>query len=513
MSPSISPPNETRRLAYALVACTLAVHVLVAIATPYEFHRDEFLYFSMGTHLRLFHMDFPPLIALLSEAVRHTTGVSVFTYRVVPGIIGTGLVALVLLAVRQFGGGRMAVLLAALAMLSSPLFMRTASLFQPVVLDQLAWMAALYALLRLEQTGDQRWWLALGGAGGLGLLAKFSIAFIGVGVLVALLATPHRRALLTRGPWLALLIALVIGSPSVIGQVTNDWPIFEQMAQLQRGQLDRVTWGEYAGTQMLFIGPAMILAITGLMALLRGPLARHRAIGIACAATFILLGALHGKPYYVGPIYPMLLAAGAVRIEQLTGRWRSVTAWGVGLASLVFGLLLLPVGLPIVPPEPMARYASAMGIQAATQTNRGTQLSLPQDYADMTGWREKAEAVAHVVESLPAEERAKVVIYGNNYGQAGALDLYGRRLGLPPVVSLAGSFYLFGPGARRGDVVVTLGVRADDLRDLRCASLTDAGRVKNPWGVSEERDVPLFVCRSPAITVQEIWRRNHPHWG
>ena len=509
----MTQPNDARRLAYALAACVLAVHVLVALLTPYEFHRDEFLYFSMGTHLRLFHMDFPPLIALLSEAVRHTIGVSVFTYRLVPGIVGTGLVALVLLAVRRFGGGRMAMLLAAGAMLSSPLFMRTASLFQPVVLDQLAWMAVLYALVRLEQTGDRRWWLAIGAAGGLGLLAKFSIAFLGVGVLVALLATPHRRALLTRGPWFALLIALVIGSPSVIGQVTNDWPIFAQMAELQRGQLDRVTWGAYAGFQILFIGPAMIIAIAGLLALLRGSLAQHRTIAVACASTFLLLGALHGKPYYVGPIYPILLAAGAVRIEQLSGRWRGIAAWGVGLTALAFGLLFLPVGLPIVPPEPMARYASAMGIQAATQTNRGTQLSLPQDYADMTGWREKAEAVARVVESLTPAERAAVVIYGDNYGQAGALDLYGRRLGLPPVVSLAGSFYLFGPGARRGDVIVTLGAGADDLQGLSCASLTDAGRVKNRWGVPEELDVPILICRSPKLTVQEIWRRNHPHWG
>jgi hypothetical protein len=208
-----------------------------------------------------------------------------------------------------------------------------------------------------------------------------------------------------------------------------------------------------------------------------------------------------------------LFAAGAVRIEQLTGRWRSVTAWGVGIASLAFGVITLPFGLPILPPEPMARYAAALGLQAATQTNWGTQLTLPQDYADMLGWREKAEAVAHVVESLTPADRAEVVIYGNNYGQAGALDLYGRRLGLPPVVSLAGSFYLFGPGARRGDIVVFLGVRAEDLHDLKCASLTDAGRVKNPWGVPEEREVPLFVCRSPAVTVQEIWRRNRPHWG
>jgi len=511
MSPDTTSPNDTRRLAAAILAFSLALRFVAALITPYDFHRDEFLYFSMGTHLRLFHMDFPPLIALLSEAVRHTIGVSVFSYRFIPGIVGTALLALVLLAVRQFGGGRMATVLATIAMFSSALFMRTAALFQPVVLDQFAWTAVLYTMVRLEQTEDQRWWMAMGTAAGLGLLAKFSILFIGVGVLAALLLTPHRRDLLTRGPWLALLIAVTLGSPSLIGQMTRDWPIFEQMAQLQRGQLDRVTWFEYLTAQTLFLGPAIGIAIAGLVSLLRGSLAKHRAVGVACVATFVLLGFLHGKPYYIGPIYPILLAAGAVAIERSARRvW---VAWSLGGATVVFGLLSLPFGLPVVPPAPMARFAVTMGVQATTQTNRGTYLALPQDYADMLGWREKAEAVAKVVQSLAPEERANVVLYGANYGQAGALDLYGRRLGLPPVVSLAGSFYLFGPGERRGEIVVFLGVRPESLRDVGCQSLEVVADIVNAWAVEEERDVPIVVCRSPAVTVQEIWRRNRPHWG
>lgn len=504
-------PHDARRLAVAILAFSLALRFVVAMITPYEFHRDELLYFSMGTHLRLFHMDFPPLIALLSEAVRHTIGVSVFSYRFVPGIVGTALLALVLLTVRQLGGGRTAAILVTIAMFSSALFLRTAALFQPVILDQLAWTAVLYTIVRLEQTNDQRWWLAMGAAAGLGLLAKFSILFIGAGVFAALLLTPHRRDLLTRGPWLTVLIAVALGCPSLIGQMTRNWPIFEQMVQLQRGQLDRVTWFEYTTAQVLFLGPAIGIAIAGLVSLLRGSLAKHRAVGVACVATFLLLGFLHGKPYYIGPIYPMLLAAGAVAIERSARR--VLIAWSLGGATAAFGILSLPFGLPVVPPAPMARLAVAIGVQATTQTNRGTYLSLPQDYADMLGWREKAEAVQRVVASLTPVEREQVVLYGANYGQAGALDLYGRRLGLPPVVSLAGSFYLFGPGDRRGDIVVFLGVHAESLHDVGCKTLQEVARVKNPWGVDEERDVPVLLCRSPKVSVQEIWRRNRPHWG
>jgi 4-amino-4-deoxy-L-arabinose transferase-like glycosyltransferase len=502
-------------LIVGLIVLKLVVHLVAAGMTPYEFHRDEFLYFSMGTHLRLFHMDFPPMIALLSELLRHTVGVSVFAYRVFPAIVGTLLCALALLGVRRMGGGRTALVLTGVAMLSSPLFMRTATLFQPVVLDQLWWTAAIYALLRLEQTDDPRWWWVLGLAGGLGLLTKFSIFFIGFGVLVALLVTPRRRALLGPGPWIALGVALVIGSPSLIGQINFDWPVIHQMEGLQRGQLDRMTWGEYLANQVLMTGPSVLLAVAGAVALTwRGPLARYRPVGIACVATFLLLGVLHGKPYYAGPVYPILFAAGAVWIERVgRARLRRAMAWSLGLASAAFGIAVAPFGLPIVPPEPMARYAAAAGITAATQTNWGTQLQLPQDYADMLGWREKVDAVALVVASLTPAERERAVLYGANYGQAGALDLYGRRLGLPPVVSLAGSFYNFGPGERPGNVLVLLGVEPEDLDDLACRSLEMPARVTNAWAVPGEDDVPVLVCRGPRMTLWEIWKREGPKWG
>lgn len=516
--PLAAGPEGSRRalavVAVALIAFKLAIHVAAAVFTPYEFHRDEFLYFAMGNHLQLLRMDFPPMIAMVAEAVRAVAGSSLFAYRALPALFGTGIVWLAVLSARELGGGRTAQVLTAVAVIFNPLFLRSASLFQPVVLDQFWWMLGFYALVRLADASDRKWWILLGVAGGLGLLSKFSILFFGAAVLAGVLLA-RRRDLLTTGPWMALGIALVLGAPSIIGQVALNWPLFDQMAGLKDGQLDRITIAGYVGEQLLWGPAAFVFAVAGALAFVRSPvLAQHRVVGWSAIAAFVLYAVTKGKSYYVGPIYPVLFAGAGVWVEQIARPvLRRTVAWSVVGLTVLFGVATLPFGLPFLPPEPMARYAAATGVTAGVRTNWGDVLALPQDYADMTGWREKAEAVAAVYQRLPLAEQAEVVLYGNNYGQAGALEFYGRQLGLPRVVSLAGSFYLFGPGERPGKIVIFLGVRRSDLEELGCASLDEVARVTNRWGVPEEQDVPILLCRRPKLTIQEVWKVEHPHWG
>jgi Dolichyl-phosphate-mannose-protein mannosyltransferase len=498
--PSTSP--AWRVIAWLAVA-TLVLHLVANAVTPYGFHRDEFLYFAMGRHLRLFRMDFPPAIAILSEAVRGTLGDSLSAIRLVPALFTTLLVVLAGVFAWELGGGRYAQFLAGLAVLGSPLFMRSGNLFQPVVLDQVAWSLGLLALTRLARTGDGRWWLAIGAACGLGLLAKFSIAFIGLGILVATILTPMRRQLGTRWPWLGAALALAIGSPSIVGQIRLDFPIVLQMQGLSEWQLQHVTPFGFVVAQFLF-GPGTLLALAGAVGFaVVAALRPFRVVGWACVATFLLLLGLRGKAYYFGPAYPALYAAGAVTLEHIVrprlGRW---VRWGmVGLVS-AFGVFALPLGLPILPPQVMVHYAGNIG--AARRTNQGEFGQLPQDFADMLGWEAQVRAVARVYHELPPAERDEVVIVGDNYGEAGALDFYGPRYGLPPPISAAGTFWQFGPGQRPGTVVIVLGEEPRSLHDY-ADSVVLAARVANPWGVAEERDVPIVVGRRPRTTIQALW--------
>jgi hypothetical protein len=346
-----------------LAGLKLALHVAVNLITPYEFHRDELLYLAMGRHLRLWSMDFPPAIALLAKRRAPSSATRSSASGWFPRSPATGVVILAALVARELGGGWRAQVLAALCVIGSPLFLRSANLFQPVVLDQLTWMLALLALARLLGGYGPGSWLVLGLALGLGLLVKFSIGVIGVAITLAILFSRLRRALWTPWPWAALVLALAIGSPSLVGQIRLGFPILDQLATLRVTQLERVTAIDFLFGQILW-GPSTLLAVAGLAGLLWSHrLEAFRGLGVACVAAFLLLLLLHGKAYYVGPVYPALFAAGAVQVEALG---ESTTAefvnWGTVTVLVAYALVISPLGLPYLWPLRMVVYVQALGL-------------------------------------------------------------------------------------------------------------------------------------------------------
>jgi hypothetical protein len=222
---------------------------------------------------------------------------------------------------------------------------------------------------------------------------------------------------------------------------------------------------------------------------------------------------MHGKGYYLLPVYPVLFGAGAAWAERVSdylaySRGRAVVRATIAIVIAAYGVFALPFGLPVLQPETMARYAT-LGPRGMVTTNMGQTLQLPQDYADMLGWRERVEGVAHVYDSLPPEQRAKAVIATDNYGQAGAIDYYGPAMGLPHAICTCGTYWFFGPGTLPGEVLVTFGIDASDLRTLY-GNVQPAGRLDLPWSVPEERNAPLYVATEPVMTLQQLWPSEDP---
>jgi dolichyl-phosphate-mannose-protein mannosyltransferase len=498
-----------RRSAIWVVIGLLLLKLLLVFGTntltPYGVHRDEMLYLAMGRHLDLWGMDFPPGIALAAEASRAAFGDWLPGIRFVPAVLGALLVALAALTARELGGGPFAQGTAALCVLANPLFLRSSVLFQPVVLDQTAWALGTYALVMLGKREEPRYWMLLGFALGLGLLSKFSIGVFATGAALAVLLTPLRRWLLTPWPWVAAVVALLIGSPSIAGQLRLGWPVLSQMNDLRQEQLFRVTPIDFVTSQLL-LGPTTLVAVIGLIALLASRLlAPFRAVGWTALICWLLLVGLHGKAYYFGGMYPVLYAAGTLVLGRVGAPALGTLARvGAVVAVVVWGALVLPLGLPILPPEQMEPYVRRIGFSRALRTNTGEYERLPQDYADMLGWEDQVRTIARVYGSLPPGERSQAVLLAGNYGEAGAIDLYGPRYNLPGAVSPVGTYWFFGPGPRRGDVLVTIGIPADSLSQLY-EDVTQVAVAGHPFAVAEERNVPVLVARRPRRTLQEVW--------
>lgn len=492
-----SPPLFTQQLA-AFAAAKLLLHVTVNAVTQFGFQRDEFLYFAMGDHLRLWRMDFPPGIAILANVVRFLLGDSMTAIRMVPALAGTLTLIVAVLIAREFGGRRFAQGFTALAFLVCPMFLRTAGLFQPVVLDQLSWTLALYCLVRIGKADEPRWWLLLGVSLGVGLLVKFSVLIFGFAVFLAILATPHRVALKSRWPWVAAAMAFGIGSPGIVGQLALHFPVLGQMEQLRSGQLGHVTYLSFFTGQLEWGIPTLV-AIVGAWALVASPrFASQRLAGWACVFVELALMLSRGKSYYAGPVMPTLIAAGAVMLDRTT-----VRALAVAL-SVMLGGLVFPIALPVLSPQRTAAYIGALHLDFTRRNNQGGLEVLPQDFADMLGWEEQAMAFDRAYRALTDAQRRELVIGASNYGRAGAIDYYGPRYGLPRAISSAGSYWFFGPGARPGNVALIIENNDVHLRKL-WEDVRLVERIHSDWSVAEERDANVYLCQKPLHTLQEVW--------
>jgi hypothetical protein len=502
----ISRGPKLTHLLVGFVALKAGIHLATNLFTHYEFHRDEFLYFAMGEHFDLWRMDIPPAIAALSVMVRGIFGDSLIIIRLVPALFGTATVLIALLIVRELGGGRFAQWLTGCSMLLNPLLLRASNLFQPVVLDQFAWTLGFLALARLQREDHWRWWLLLGIGTGFGVLSKLTIGVFGLAVMVGLLLTLRLSWIRTRGPWIALFTAVLLGLPTLVGQVTLDFPVVGYMADLQENQLALMTLGEFLVGQLEMLGPGILLAVGGTGFLLLHPSMRpFRILGWALVATVLLFVISDAKPYYLGPAYPLFLAAGAVWVGQVSRpRLRVGLQWIALTGAVAYGAFLLPIGIPILPPAQMEIYAARLAGEEAVRTNRGDVERIPQDYADMLGWKDQVEAIAEVFHRLPEVDRESAVILASNYGEAGAVDFYGPELGLPKALSLVGTYWLYGPGEKPGDVAVLIGFSTEDVEAF-FAEVEAVRRLGHPFGVAEERDLTIHVARRPYRTLQEVW--------
>lgn len=490
------------RPSIALGAACLLLHLIVN--NRYAIFRDELYFIVCGEHPALGYVDQPPLIPLLAGASHGLFGTALLPLRLLPAIAMSATVSLAAEFTRVLGGGRFAQWLCGLAVLTGPVFLVDGLLMSTDALQPLTWLACGWCLTRLTQTKDERWWLGFGLCVGVSLTAKYLIFFFLAGLAVGVVLTPVRLSLLKPQLYLGALIALIFLSPSLYWQAANGWP-FVELGKAAAAKNLALSPLAFAGQQILFVGPLSApIWIAGLWWFFVHPPYPHlRAFPIAYATMAALVYAVHGKAYYLTPIYPILLAGGALAIENWLVKpgYRWVAAGAIAVSGAVFA----PVVLPILPPADYVVYADALGMSlGASATEKLASGVLPQHLADMFGWRDLAAKVSAIYNALPPDERTKAVFFGRNYGEASAIDVYGPSLHGPPALSGHNNYYFWGPQGYDGSVVIVVG--GDPARYAEYyQSIERAGELDSPYAMPYETNIPIFVLRGNRVSIATAW--------
>ena len=476
----------------------------------YGYFRDEFDYMACGDHLAWGYVDQPPLIPFLIHMCRAALGDSLRSIRFLPAVASSLLVLQTTVIARELGGRRFALLLSAIAIVIAPQYLSNSSLLGTNCLEPNLWMGCAYFAILAIKRGDPHYWLWFGIIAGLGMEEKYSIALFVFGVVVGLLLTEQRRAFLNKWIRLGGLAAFLIFLPNFLWNMRYDWPFLQLMRAIKAEGRDVVLPPlQYFIQQTLLVHPFTApIWITGLIAFFVSPrLKMYRPLAWSYVVCYTVFFVLHGKNYYLAPIYPMLLAAGAVMIEAATNRplWRWMRPATIVLL-LAGGAYFAPVVVPILSPDRFIAYMKYLPIKLPVMEHSHARAILPQWYSDQFGWEEIVEETAQAFNRLTPAERGDCGIFAQDYGQAGAIDFLGRRYGLPRALSGHQTYFLWGPGGYSGSCMIVLDDTKETLEQLWEHVEYVGTSAANPYALEQKIDV--FICRGAKFgTLAQLWPR------
>ena len=474
----------------------------------YGFFRDEFDYMACGNHLAWGYVDQPPLIPFLIKLSRRVLGDSLRSIRFIPALVTSAAVILTAMTARELGGRRFAMALSAVAFIAVPIFLNDGSVMTTNCLEPLLWTGCIYFSILAIKREDPRYWVAFGIVAGVGMEEKYSIAVLGFSIVAGLLLTGQRRIFGGKWIWLGGAFAFLVFLPNFAWNVRNHWPFVELMRNIRASGRDVVlSPAAYFAQQVLIIHPILApMWIIGVLAFLfSARLKPYRFLGCCYLAAFAVFVVLHGKNYYLAPIYPVYLAAGAMVIESYIARSRQV--WlkpALILLILAGGAWLAPVVMPVLPVEQFISYMEKLPFKVPRSEHSHMRAILPQHFADQFGWEEMVAEVNLAYAKLSPEERSECGIFAQNYGQAGAIDFFGPRYGLPPALSGHQTYFLWGPRGYSGNCLIVL-ADSREVLEGRFERVEFVGKsADNPYAL--EREIPVFICHGAKFgSLAAIW--------
>ncbi len=503
---STETPSAPQPIAWRWLLAIASVQLLLHVTTTgnYGIFRDEYYYLACADRLAWGYVDHPPFSIWVLAAWKAVFGDSVHSIRLLPALCGAALILLTGATAARLGGGRWAQVFAGAGIGIGAAGLVICGFYSMNCFDLLAWAGAYYLLIRIAGEDQAHLWPWLGLVLGLGLFNKIGVLVFGIALVVGLVATHHRRYFFDRRLYLSGAIAMAFFLPYVLWNLAYDWPTREFIANAKQYKIADIPPLGFLAENILQANPVTLpLWLGGLCWLLFARSAqRFRLVGLMAVVTWVFLVTQKSKPYYFASSFPVLMAAGGVAWERWTTEHWRWARWAMAV-NLVVGLIVfLPMALPIMSPAGLDAYQKRLGI-APSAGEVGHDSALPQYFSDRLGWPNLAREVADVYQQLPAEERERTIVLGQNYGHSGALEYWSRDHELPPIYGRHNNYWLWGPPPAGEDtIVIAVNFDVDDLEEM-FFEVTPIRAAETPWAM--ESEIWIFVCRGLKRPIDEVW--------
>ena len=480
----------------------------ILIDPVYELHRDEFLHLDQAQHLAWGYTSVPPFTSWISWIILQL-GNGVFWVKFFPALFGALTLLVVWKTIEELKGGWFALLLGAISIVFSSLI-RINMLYQPNSPDILAWTLLFFTILKYINTENSKWLWYAGITFAFGFLNKYNIVFLLIGLLPAILITEHRTIFRNKQFYYAMGLASLLVMPNLIWQYMNGFPVFKHLDELARTQLVNVNRFDFVKEQLLFFMGSLFVILAAFVAfVIYKPFRKYRIFGLSFLFTISLFIYLKAKGYYAIGLYPIFLAFGAIYLEQLLSgkRIKYLRPVILGIPVLMF-LPMIQIAFPNRTPQEIREHPEKYKDFGLLRWEDGKDHDLPQDFADMQGWKELAQKVDLAMASIPEKEHTLVLC--DNYGQAGAINYYSANKNISAVSMNADYINWFKLDQEIRNVIRVKEID-DNGKELVVSKpyfdrVERFGEITNEF--AREKGTSIYVLRNGKVDINQILRKE-----
>jgi hypothetical protein len=498
-------PKNLVLLGFILVKFVLQYTLINPV---YELHRDEYLHLDQARHLDWGYSSVPPFTSWISWIILQL-GNSEFWVKFFPALFGALTLVVVWKTIEALKGGWFALILGSVSVVFSTLI-RINMLYQPNSFDVLVWTLLFFTVTKFIQSSDNKWLWYAGITFAFGFLNKYNIAFLMIGLLPSILITEHRSLFRNKQLYYALALAFVLILPNLIWQYLNGFPVFKHLDELARTQLVNVNRFDFLKEQLLFFMGSLFIILASFVAfIIYPPFRKFRIIGWTFLFIIALFTYLKAKGYYAIGLYPILLAFGSVYLEKILDGPRIKYVRPVALLIPLFMFLpMLQIAFPNRTPQEIRQHEKQYRDFGLLRWEDGKEHELPQDFADMQGWKELAKKVDAAFATIP--DREHTLILCDNYGQAGAINYYSVNKNTGAVSMNADYINWFRLDREiRNVILIQEASDTDPERNKEkpyFETIERVGEITNPY--AREKGTSIYVMKNAKVDINEILRKE-----